>query len=118
MSGVILGRRRDNDSIEIDPAMRLWPLVDADACKDMDCVYVTLNGVHTRRVNRRSHKLYVVIAGTLELRTGDNVQKIGANDAAIVPAGTWCELYGADAQVMIVCAPAFSAQDEEIERYA
>lgn len=114
MPEVIVVNQADVGAVRIDASMELWRLVDGGQCPALDFVITALHGRHGRRVNRRSHKLYFVLAGTLVLKTDRATYTLGHEDIAIVPPGIWCELYGTKARVAIACAPAFDPNDEEL----
>lgn len=102
------------DPVRIDESMQLWRYVDGARSPQLDFVMTTLHGRHERRVNHRSHKLYLVLAGSLEIVTDAGRRTLNRDDVAIVPPGVWCELIGAQARVAIACAPALNPNDEEI----
>jgi mannose-6-phosphate isomerase-like protein (cupin superfamily) len=115
MPDVTVRRQSSVSPMRVDSSMELYPLIDGLSSPSVDCVIVALDGTHSRRINRRSHKLYFVLSGSVHISTDESDYTLEANDVAIVPPSVWCKLVGVQANVVIVCTPAFSPRDEEIE---
>jgi mannose-6-phosphate isomerase-like protein (cupin superfamily) len=79
-----------------------------------DLVTAVLRGPHSLRVNRRSTKLYFVLAGRLTGEVGDVPFDVGSGAAVRVPAGVPAVLHGDGTRILIVCAPPFSPEDETV----
>lgn len=89
-------------------------MLDSTQSPSMDFVWTRINGIHKRRVNRRSVKLYYVASGHLAIRGDTFSGSASACGIIVVPPGTWCELEGEAAEVGLACSPAFDSNDEEI----
>ncbi|MEU6720730.1 hypothetical protein ABZ897_55540 [Nonomuraea sp. NPDC046802] len=74
-----------------------------------------LNGLHSRRMNRRSAKLYLVLSGKLRVISGGMEREAGPLSGITVEPGTWVELIGYAAKIAIVYSPAFNPADETID---
>jgi mannose-6-phosphate isomerase-like protein (cupin superfamily) len=114
MSEIFISHCSDVTPIVIDQSMTLWPLLSSSQSPDLDFVWTRINGIHSRRVNYRSIKLYYVNSGNVVIR-GDTVSfEVSAGGIALVPPGIWCEIEGDAAEVGIACCPAFDPKDEEV----
>lgn len=113
MKKVIVAHKSSVDPVKIDDSMTLWRMLDKASSPSLDFVWTSINGFHGRRTNKRSTKLYYVASGKLEIRSAESTAIITSGDVCIVPPGSWCEITGFNAEVGIVCAPAFDPVDEE-----
>ncbi|MDA0633314.1 hypothetical protein OUY22_07765 [Nonomuraea sp. MCN248] len=78
-------------------------------------VTADLNGLHSRRMNRRSVKLYFVLSGNIRIKSDGTEHEIGPLGAAMIDPGTWVELVGEAARIAILYSPAFNLDDEIID---
>jgi mannose-6-phosphate isomerase-like protein (cupin superfamily) len=114
MKNYIVSRKAEHKSIAVDSAMTLLGLVNRDLSHDVDFVWVILDGIHTRRVNSRSTKLYILVSGELNAFFDGTSEKLVPGDVCIVPPGVACSLEGVEAEIGIVCVPSFDPNDEQI----
>src|SRR2546430_17198739 len=111
MNELIVARKKSTTPLRIDASMTLWRMVDKSVSPHMDFVMTHIDGAHSRRMNRRSTKLYFVTKGTVDFIVGGQVTTVEAGDVCIIPPGVWCEIKGTSADVAIVCSPAFDPED-------
>jgi hypothetical protein len=112
----LVSRKDDTSAIRIDAAMELFRMTDSAASSTVDFVWATLDGVHTKRTNRKSTKIYAVSSGEVDVVAGTaplTTLKIG--DVCVVPPGVSCELHGRKALIGIICSPAFDPSDEIVD---
>jgi mannose-6-phosphate isomerase-like protein (cupin superfamily) len=110
---MIIRRCSETTTFAADEAMTIRPLLP-DESPQASLVTGHLNGLHPTRVNHRSDKLYLVISGEVAVTTGSGDARLGQGDALLVPAGEPIALHGKNAEIVIVCTPAFNGADEEI----
>ncbi len=98
----------------VDDYMTISGYFSAADDHQADLVTAVLRGPHSLRVNRRSTKLYFVLAGRLTGEVGDVPFDVESGAAVRVPPGVPAVLHGDEARLVIVCAPPFSPDDETI----
>ena len=106
----------DLEPVVVDDAMTIYEYFAKTQSPQASLASADLTGLHPRRVNHRSTKLYFVVSGELRAVFDDGSDHmVGPQGAILVPPGVWAELHGKNARVLIVCAPAYDAVDESIE---
>lgn len=107
---------REN-AVAVDDFMTIAALYDGAEAKQVSVVFATLDGEHSRRTNRRSEKLFLIQAGQLTVFLADDEPiAVAAGQLFAVPAGETVRLEGQHCEMLIVAAPAFDADDEDVSR--
>ncbi len=101
---------------EPDNDLRLQTLVGSpEHGSDVSVTWVQIAGRHRRLRTRRSTRVYVLLAGVLEIQIGDEpTAAIPIGGAAVVPRGTPYALEGT-ATYLVINAPAFADGDDEYD---
>lgn len=111
---MIIRRAAEAATFDADDFMTITSLLPETDSPLASLVTGHLNGLHSARVNHRSAKLYLVIAGSLVATTDAERCRLGPGDALLVKPGEILTLRGEKANLAIVCTPAFTPADEQI----
>ncbi|HSC73253.1 MAG TPA: cupin domain-containing protein [Gaiellaceae bacterium] len=69
-----------------------------------------------RHYHRASEEIYVVLEGEGELEIAGERRRVGAGDAALIPAGDWHEISATSPlRFLCCCAPPYSHDDTFFE---
>ncbi|WP_405596723.1 hypothetical protein OG741_11465 [Streptomyces sp. NBC_01410] len=102
----------DARDIPVDEAMTVFEYFSESDSRQVSLVTAELDGLHSNRVNHRSAKLYFVISGKLRVNADGVEREAGPLSGVLVPPGSWVELVGESAKILIICGPAFNLADE------
>ena len=99
---------------EPDNHLTMSPLLNgADCDGDLSATWVTIDGRHRRLRTHRSTRLYVVLAGSLQIECdGEPDATLTVGDVAAVPPGAAYALHGT-ATYVVINGPAFRTGDDE-----
>jgi mannose-6-phosphate isomerase-like protein (cupin superfamily) len=115
MAGLELIRRQaDAKQDVIDEYLTIFRYFTPKDDDRLDLVGARLHGPHPERVNRRSSKLYFVLAGTLSVTIDGRHSELRRHDAVLIPPGSWHALDGQEAEILIVVAPPYNPADESL----
>ena len=79
-------------------------------------VLAELNGIHTKRVNYKSTKIFYILQGSLKVKN-DLVEKEVTKDSLIcIPPNIGVELLGINCKFIIICTPPYDPADEKIHK--
>jgi quercetin dioxygenase-like cupin family protein len=98
----------------VDDVMVIFSYFSAADSGAVDLVAAELVGLHSRRVNRRSTKIYHVEHGAIDFTIDGTHHRAEAGTAVLIRPGVHHEMVGHAARFLIICAPAFDITDEEI----
>jgi quercetin dioxygenase-like cupin family protein len=101
--------------VKIDEYLTIQEYFTKSDNESVSLVSASLHGPHSNRVNRRSNKLFFVTQGILDMKVDGVSHRLQARDGFLIPPGKWHTMDGHNAQMLIICAPAFDATDEEME---
>ncbi|MEU6712724.1 hypothetical protein ABZ897_14685 [Nonomuraea sp. NPDC046802] len=107
--------RDDAEVVPVDDAMTIYQYFSEVESPQASLVTADLDGLHSRRMNRRSVKLYFVLSGKLLVKSDEMEREVGPLAGVLIEPGTWVELVGEAAQIAIVYSPAFDPADETID---
>jgi len=111
----IMVGEKQAEEVRIDQYLTIFNYFTKSDYEAISLVTAHLNGPHSNRVNRRSVKLYFLTEGTLDIVVDGVQHRLHQQDALLVPPNKWHTMEGHNARMLIICAPAYDAADEEIE---
>lgn len=110
----VICRGEEQKSVQVDEAMTMTAFLDRNVSPSASLVVTRLNGEHTRRVNHRSDKLFYILRGRGRFHVGPTTADVGRGDAVLIPHDVPHSFEGDDLEAVLVVAPGFDPDDEEI----
>lgn len=105
-------RQKSSKELKIDQYITIFEYFTKNNSSQVSLVTAKLDGPHSRRLNKRSDKLYFMLSGKAELTVVDENYSLEKGDAALIPANTWHSIIGHNAYFVIVTSPPFDPSDE------
>ncbi|SRR6266571_5913595 len=96
----------------VDDAMTITEYFTKSDLASVSLVTGKLNGLHGKRRNQRSAKLYYVVSGELVINLEGRNYELYPGDALLIRPGEAHTIEGRAATIIMVCAPAFDVVDE------
>jgi mannose-6-phosphate isomerase-like protein (cupin superfamily) len=82
---------------------------------EISVVMAELNGVHSKRMNKRCTRVYILLSGKLDVELESATHHINAGEMLLVRPGQWCTMTGHNAKMYVIHTPAFDPGYESIE---
>lgn len=113
MKPKVLVTRDDSTRSDTADGVGITEYLDGADGLPMSLVTARLDGHHPPRRNDRSTKTFYLLSGSMTAAVSGQVHLLRRGDVLVVRPGEVHELEG-EANMVIVCAPPFAAEDETI----